>query len=200
MMIQTTSLTASSNWTFFKVTARASFSKNLQSRIRLKFTNHIGDHCLFLAEGFFIPETGPWSVSAFAWEIWKSTNTGINHFYFSRRLTDKHIARTTVKASAVQNMYAVKPVINSTWEIGTTWELRTADSVHRPIQYIEMDLRNKTTSEFRTVFHSPLGVPNSQVPLYMYTIDYNWSAGYIEKNLPLLYVMIYVWRDILFVT
>ncbi len=25
-----------------------------------------------------------------------------------------------------------------------------------PIQYTEMDLRNKTTSEFRTVFHSPL--------------------------------------------
>ncbi len=30
-----------------------------------------------------------------------------------------------------------------------------------------MDLRNKTTSEFRTVFGSPLGVPNSQVPLYI---------------------------------
>ena len=29
-----------------------------------------------------------------------------------------------------------------------------------------MDLRNKTTSEFRTVFHSPLGVPNFQVSLY----------------------------------
>ena len=32
-----------------------------------------------------------------------------------------------------------------------------------------IDLRNKTTSEFRTVFHSrmsPLGVPNSQVLLY----------------------------------
>ncbi len=36
-----------------------------------------------------------------------------------------------------------------------------------PIQYTEMDLRNKTTSEFRTVFHSPLGVPNSQVSLYI---------------------------------
>ncbi len=35
------------------------------------------------------------------------------------------------------------------------------------IQYIEMDLRNKTTSEFRTVFHSPLGVSNSQIPLYI---------------------------------
>ncbi len=30
-----------------------------------------------------------------------------------------------------------------------------------------MDLRNKTTSEFRTVFLSPLGVPNSQVSLYL---------------------------------
>ncbi len=30
-----------------------------------------------------------------------------------------------------------------------------------------MELRNKTTSEFRTVFRSPLGVPNSQVPLYL---------------------------------
>ncbi len=36
-----------------------------------------------------------------------------------------------------------------------------------PIQYIEMDLRNETTSEFSTVFDSPLGVPNSQVPLYV---------------------------------
>ncbi len=49
----------------------------------------------------------------------------------------------------------------------TTWELRAATPVPRPIQYIEIDLRNKTTSEFRTVFHSPLGVPNSQVPLYV---------------------------------
>ncbi len=31
-----------------------------------------------------------------------------------------------------------------------------------------MNLRNKTTLEFRTVFDSPLGVPNSQVSLYMY--------------------------------
>ncbi len=59
----------------------------------------------------------------------------------------------------------VKPVFKTTWEIGTTWELRTATSVPMPIQYREIDLRNKTTSEFRTVFHSPLGVPNSQVSL-----------------------------------
>ncbi len=42
-----------------------------------------------------------------------------------------------------------------------------ATPVPRPIQDIETDLRNKTTSAFRTVFHSPLGVPDSQVPLYM---------------------------------
>ncbi len=62
----------------------------------------------------------------------------------------------------------VKPVIKTTWEIGTPWELNTATSVPRFIHYVEMDLRNKTTSEFRAVFDSPLDVPNSQVPLYMY--------------------------------
>ncbi len=45
--------------------------------------------------------------------------------------------------------------------------LRTATSVPRSIHYIEMDLRNKTTLEFRTGFDSPLDVPNSQVPLYI---------------------------------
>ena len=58
-------------------------------------------------------------------------------------------------------------VFQTTWEIGTTWELRKATPVPRPIQDIEIDLKNKTTStDFRTVFHSPLDVPNSQVPLY----------------------------------
>ena len=61
----------------------------------------------------------------------------------------------------------VKPAFKTTWEIGTTWEFRTATSVPMPIQYTEIDLRNKATSEFRTVFHSPLGVPNSQVSLYI---------------------------------
>ncbi len=51
--------------------------------------------------------------------------------------------------------------------MGTTWELRAATSAPRSIHYIEMDLVNKTTSEFRTVSYSPLGVPNSQVPLYI---------------------------------
>ena len=61
----------------------------------------------------------------------------------------------------------VKPVFKTTWEIGTTWELRTATSVPRYLHYIEIDLRNKTTSEFKTVFDSPLGVPNFWVPLYI---------------------------------
>ncbi len=38
----------------------------------------------------------------------------------------------------------------------------------RSIDYIEMDLRNKTTSEFRTVFDSPFGASNSPVPVYMH--------------------------------
>ncbi len=64
----------------------------------------------------------------------------------------------------------VKPVFKTTLEIGTAWELRTATWVPGSIHYIEMDLRNTTTSEFRAVFDSPLGVPNSQVPLYYYRI------------------------------
>ena len=66
-----------------------------------------------------------------------------------------------------RSVYTVKPVFKTTWEIGTTLELRTVTSVPRHIQYIATDLRKKTTSEFRTVFHSPLGVPNSQVSLYI---------------------------------
>ncbi len=66
------------------------------------------------------------------------------------------------------SVYTVTFVIKTTWEIGKTWELRTATPVPRPIQCIELDLRNKTTSEFRIVFHSPLGVTNSHVTLYKY--------------------------------
>ncbi len=65
-----------------------------------------------------------------------------------------------------QCLCTVKPVFKTTWEIKTTWELRTATSVPRSIHHTEMGLRNKTSSEFRTVLYSPLGVPNSQVPLY----------------------------------
>ncbi len=51
--------------------------------------------------------------------------------------------------------------------MGTTWELRAVTSVTMSTQYIETDLKNKTTSEFKTVSDNPLGVPNSQVPLYL---------------------------------
>ena len=37
----------------------------------------------------------------------------------------------------------------------TPWELRTATSVSRFIHYVEIDLRNKTTLEFRTVLTVP---------------------------------------------
>ncbi len=56
-------------------------------------------------------------------------------------------------------MITVKPVIKTIWKIGTPCKLRTATSVPRFIHYVEMDLRNKATSEFRTVFDSPLGAP-----------------------------------------
>ena len=69
--------------------------------------------------------------------------------------------------SSYYNIRTVKPVFKTIWEIGATWELRTATSVPSSIHHTEMDLRNKTTSEFRTVLESPLGVPNSQFPLYM---------------------------------
>ena len=58
-------------------------------------------------------------------------------------------------------------------EIGTTRELTTAALLRKsltlrynPIQYLEMDLRNKANSEFKTFFHSPLDVSSSQVSLY----------------------------------
>ncbi len=74
----------------------------------------------------------------------------------------------------------VKTVFKTTWEIGTAWELRAATSVPRSIQYIEMDLRNKTTSEFRAVFDSPLGVPNSQVPLYI-VVGQQLHTGFVAQ-------------------
>ncbi len=59
--------------------------------------------------------------------------------------------------STAVNAYTVKPVFMTTWEIRTTWELRTATSVPRSIQYryVDMDLRNKATSEFRGVLTVP---------------------------------------------
>ena len=79
------------------------------------------------------------------------------------------------KKYMVTNVWSIFPValvqwnlrmFATTWEIGTTWQLRTATAVPKSIQYTEMDLRNNTTSEWRTVFHSPLGVPNSWIPRF----------------------------------
>ena len=50
-------------------------------------------------------------------------------------------------------------VFKTTWEIGTACELRTATSVPCPIYYIELDLRNKTSLEFRKFFSQSLGCP-----------------------------------------
>ncbi len=65
------------------------------------------------------------------------------------------------------NAYTVKRVFKTTWKIGTPWELSTATSVPSCIDYVETDLRNKTTWEFITVFLSPLGVINSKLLLYI---------------------------------
>ncbi len=46
---------------------------------------------------------------------------------------------------------------------------------------METDLGNKTTSEFRTIFHSPLGLPNSEVPLY-YVEYYTIYAIYTSQR------------------
>ncbi len=51
-----------------------------------------------------------------------------------------------------------------------------------PIQNTEMDLRNKTTSEIRTVFHSPLDVPNSQVRLYMNIKSYRIFREHMSQK------------------
>ncbi len=71
----------------------------------------------------------------------------------------KHLCKLAV--------FTVRPVFKTTWKIRTTWELRSTTSVPIPIQYIiVMVLRNKTTTEVRTVFDSPLGVLTSQLLLY----------------------------------
>ena len=79
---------------------------------------------------------------------------------------------TSVVSKLCQNVIpikyrnTVKPAFKTTWEIRTTWELRTTTSVPRSIRYREMDLRDRATS----VFDSPSGVHNSQVPLYLFAI------------------------------
>ncbi len=60
----------------------------------------------------------------------------------------------------------VKPVFKTTCEIGTTWILGPDTLISSPIHHMEIDLGNKTTSEFRTAFHRPSCGPNSQAPLY----------------------------------
>ncbi len=69
------------------------------------------------------------------------------------------MAQSSGRATNIQSQLlfcdTVKSVFKTTSEIGTIWELRAATSVPSPIQYTEMDLKNKTTSEFRTVFTVP---------------------------------------------
>ena len=95
-----------------------------------------------------------------------------------------------------QFINTVKPVIKTTWEIGTPWKLRTATSGPRFIHYVAMDMRNKTTSEFRTSFDSPLGVPNSQVPLYFYfqywVGQLQWYVFYLSAQLKIHKTMAHV--------
>ncbi len=61
--------------------------------------------------------------------------------------------------------YTVNSVFKTTCEIGKTWDLRPNTLVPRPNTLVSRPHGNEITSEFRTVFHSPLGVPNSQVSL-----------------------------------
>ena len=49
---------------------------------------------------------------------------------------------------------------------------------------MEMDLRNKTTSEFRTLFPSPLDVPNSQVSLYLVMANMHDSISQKDREVP----------------
>ena len=65
------------------------------------------------------------------------------------------------------NQNTVKPVIKTTLEIGTPWELRTATSALEVYSVHRNGPEKKTNSEFRTILGSPSGVPNFQVPLYM---------------------------------
>ncbi len=113
--------------------------------------------------GNFSPVSYPWAKM---WSYTSSTSILTPERFFSK--FDPFAAgKYLQKMQKKREIYTVKPVFKTTWDKGTTWDLRTATSVPMPIQYIEMELANKTTSEFRTFFHSPLGVPNSQVSLYI---------------------------------
>ncbi len=67
----------------------------------------------------------------------------------------------------------------------------TAISVPTTIQYVETDLRNKNTSEFRTVFLSPLGVPNSQVSLCI-QMSFNCSMRHSPDQYHAIGIVTYV--------
>ncbi len=66
--------------------------------------------------------------------------------------------------------------------MGTPWELRTATSVPRFIQYVEMNLRNKTNLGIQDSFDSPLGVPNSQVSLLVISFVQTGFVWYCTGN------------------
>ncbi len=92
-----------------------------------------------------------------------------------------------------RDIYTVKPVFKTTWEIGTTLKLRTATSVPRSIYQIEMDLRKRTTSEFRTVLDSPLDVLNSKVPASLY---WNYNSGSVTVPPVLKWKNLFKWRGL----
>ncbi len=93
------------------------------------------------------------------------------------RLTSDVAERNHIDGS--HNVISSQPhfpyVLCSTCTIGVDYSetclknranLGIKDSYFSPYAYSEMNLRNKTNSECRTFFDSPLGVPNSQVLLY----------------------------------
>ena len=127
----------------------------------LHFKIFHGAHLSFCAPATNHGTSRKW-IGWYSWQPWPWCFWWwpLKHVSYYKLYTDKlHIQGNEVTIT-------VKPVFKDTWEIGTTWELRTATSVPRSIHYIGIDLKNKTTSEFRTIFDSPLGVPNYQASLY----------------------------------
>ncbi len=114
---------------------------------------------------------GPSQISLFIVVVsdchgWRSGYIFLDSLYYSPPSMSKPGVRLrafyTVDYICLRS--TVKPVFKTSWEIGTTWELRAATSV------IEMDMGNKTTSEFRTVLDSPLGITNSQVSIVLRSV------------------------------
>ncbi len=73
----------------------------------------------------------------------------------TRGIYMRHEAKTLL-TTCIQT--TVKPVFKTTRELGATRELRTATSVPRPIQYIEMDLRTDHL-RIQESFSQSLGCP-----------------------------------------